>query len=465
MAHSYLDSVHLQPLTFALNALEKLSSVELALVQFHLDNDEPGFGQTLTNARRIWEERRRQALDRGELLEGQQSRPPSSLSSNGLAARLGPAATPPPVPPEFAPLVETLRKCQQKPGARVMAASLGSTMRSAFPGVLSARSAFTSFREYVAAAINAGLVETGRGEKQGQDWVRLLPPYSQTAKQQKPSLPARPTTAPTMSEMSAPSPLPPDLFHLASLAFPLSPNDLASLPSHQLILLQFRKDPIALSLNFRDVERVFWRRRAEAKVRGEQWQSPNGAKPVSPLASPSAIVSASGPPLEDRLPDRVASSFVNVDLTGLPPHLLDSIPGLIALLPPRIPCIAAGSFECATSSDSARACLAFRTEALASEAVAHIASLPPQAAGSKVIASRSSDQPDWRWRDVVAHEREPLWREYRLLLDLVQGKKRRESSAHPASDGREKRRKSEDDKMRRVQVRRGSRLAALTYLC
>ncbi|BGP31263.1 hypothetical protein JCM10296v2_003027 [Rhodotorula toruloides] len=64
MAHSYLDSVHLHPLTFALAALDKLSSVELALVQFHLDNDEPGFGQVLTNARRIWEWRWRNVAPR-----------------------------------------------------------------------------------------------------------------------------------------------------------------------------------------------------------------------------------------------------------------------------------------------------------------------------------------------------------------------------------------------------------------
>ncbi|BGO98602.1 hypothetical protein RTBOTA2_003112 [Rhodotorula toruloides] len=447
MAHSYLDSVHLHPLTFALTALDKLSSVELALVQFHLDNDEPGFGQVLTNARRIWEERRSQVVQRGELLEGQPSRPPSSLSStasNGLAARLGPPATPAPVPDEFFPLVETLRRLQQKPGARVMAASLGSTMRGAFRGVLSSKSRFQSFKEYTTAAVAVGLVETGRGEKQGQDWVRLLPPYSQTAKPPQPTLPPRPASPLPASQPVQPSPLPPDRFHLASLDFPFSPDDLASLPSHQLILLQFRKDSSTLSVSFRDVERVFWRRRAEAKARGETWRDPSATKAVSPSAIISTLESPTDPPLAERLPDRVASSLVNVDLTGLPPHLLGSVAGLIGLLPPQIPCIAAGFLNVAAPFDSLRACLAFRTDALAAEAAAHIANLPPQADGSKIVASRSSEPPEWRWRNVAPCEREPLWREYRLWRDLVQGKKRRESSAHPAGDGREKRRKSEN---------------------
>ncbi|KAJ8294593.1 Casein kinase I hhp1 [Rhodotorula toruloides] len=440
----YLDSVHLHPLTFALAALDKLSSVELALVQFHLDNDEPGFGQVLTNARRIWEQRRLEAVQRGELLDGRESRPPSSLSStgsNGLAARLDPPATPAPVPSEFFPLVETLRRLQQKPGARVMAASLGSTMRGAFRGVLSSKSRFQTFKEYTMAAAAAGLVETGRGEKQGQDWVRLLPPYSQTAKPRQPSLPPRPASTTSASHPTHPSPLPPDLFHLASLEFSFSPDDLASLPSHQLILLQFRKDPSALS--FRDVERVFWRRRAEAKARGETWRDPTAAKAVSPLAIPSTLESPTSPPLAERLPDRVASSLVNLDLTGLPPHLLGSVAGLIGLLPPQTPCIAAGFFDRATPLESLRACLAFRTEALADEVAAQIASLPPQPDGLQIIASRSSELPEWRWRNVVPREREPLWREYRLWQDLVQGKKRRESSAHPAGDDRQKRRKSE----------------------
>ncbi|BGO90786.1 hypothetical protein NBRC10512_002835 [Rhodotorula toruloides] len=446
MAHSYLDSVHLHPLTFALAALDKLSSVELALVQFHLDNDEPGFGQVLTNARRIWEQRRLEAVQRGELLDGRESRPPSSLSStgsNGLAARLDPPATPAPVPSEFFPLVETLRRLQQKPGARVMAASLGSTMRGAFRGVLSSKSRFQTFKEYTMAAAAAGLVETGRGEKQGQDWVRLLPPYSQTAKPRQPSLPPRPASTTSASHPTHPSPLPPDLFHLASLEFSFSPDDLASLPSHQLILLQFRKDPSALSVPFRDVERVFWRRRAEAKARGETWRDPTAAKAVSPLAIPSTLESPTSPPLAERLPDRVASSLVNLDLTGLPLHLLGSVAGLIGLLPPQTPCIAAGFFDRATPLESLRACLAFRTEALADEVAAQIASLPPQPDGLQIIASRSSELPEWRWRNVVPREREPLWREYRLWQDLVQGKKRRESSAHPAGDDRQKRRKSE----------------------
>ncbi|GEM08365.1 proteophosphoglycan 5 [Rhodotorula toruloides] len=303
MVDSYLDSVHLHPLTFALAALDNLSSVELALVQFHLDNDEPGFAQVLTNARRIWEERRSQAVQRGELLEGQQTRPPSSLytASNGLAARLGPSSSPQPVPDDFFPLVETQRRLQQRPGAPVMAASLGSTMCGAF---------------------------------------------------------------------------------------------------------------------------------REAKV-------------VSPLAIPSALQSPDRAPLADRLPDRIASSLFNLDLPGLSPRIVGSVAGLIGLLPPGIPCIAAGFFDPAAPFDSLRACLAFRTAAVADEAAAHLASLSAQANGLRIVASRSSDQPEWRWRNVPSRERESLWREYRLWQDIVQGKKRSESSAHPAGDGREKRRKSE----------------------
>ncbi|GAA5825940.1 hypothetical protein JCM11251_000061 [Rhodosporidiobolus azoricus] len=105
---SYLDKVHLHPLTFALDALDKLDSLSLSLVQFHLDSDEEGFSPTLHEARNVWTARRKRATASGQRLEGAaDTSSPSHPASNGVLDQVGETATA--YPALFHPLVETLR--------------------------------------------------------------------------------------------------------------------------------------------------------------------------------------------------------------------------------------------------------------------------------------------------------------------------------------------------------------------
>jgi hypothetical protein len=162
---NYLHRTHLHPLMFDLDSLDKLDSLSLSLVQFHLDNDEPGFEQTLHRARQEWNGRRQRARQSHQRFEGEQDALPLRPSTNDNNSS-------PQVPWLFVPLVETLREAH-KGHRNLLRAQIGSELRKAFPDVYRRDERFSSFKLYAAEAQRLGIVRLKPGDVSGRDSIEL----------------------------------------------------------------------------------------------------------------------------------------------------------------------------------------------------------------------------------------------------------------------------------------------------
>lgn len=157
--------IELAPLTFPLDRLESLSSLQLALVQFHLRNDEPGFERLVSLARSIWRERREAAIARGELLEGE-ARSSTPTNRPLPAPMISPKYAP------FVPLVDVLREAHAstpKPLRAKVGVDLKKRDRTVYEGE------YATFKSYAAAAEELGIVILGKpaGSGGGRDWILL----------------------------------------------------------------------------------------------------------------------------------------------------------------------------------------------------------------------------------------------------------------------------------------------------
>lgn len=436
---------HLHSLSFPLSHLDRLSSLELALIQFHLDNDDKAFGNTVREAQRVWRRRRRAALDAGELLEGERpvapSRPrlppPPSLTESMRAPAL------PPVPVQLRSLTHSIRAAMKahsfggsEPGP--LASNIGSGLRNRDPQVYKRDPHIKSFKELQAAAVKLGIIVTGKGGTAGRDWLQLTEPVRRVpvfplrtspadhesdlwqqyrltdtpfAAPLRVSSPPPPSPVPDLS-IPLPSPLPPSLFHLANLEFDPRLKDLDSLPTHQILLLQFRDEIEATGWTAESdrlwtrIERAFWRRRAAAYERGERWST---QLPVGhPLTRD----------LHETLPSVIVSQLHVVQVDDLPDARVSTVTALAALLPAHL------QFVCATvsapmfTSHTRTAHLGFRSAKVADAAQNFFAELQigPGSTGLSARALPSSSTAHWRWMDVRPDERIGLWQYH---ADLV----------------------------------------------
>ncbi|GAA5879818.1 hypothetical protein JCM3774_001392 [Rhodotorula dairenensis] len=416
------EQAHLHPLSFPLTHLDRLSSLELALIQFHLDNDDKAFGDTVSEARRIWRRRRRAALDAGELLEGARPTAPSSRRPQPAfhPARAATPATLPPVPEHLRSLVQSLRAWKaggSEPGP--LASHIGSGLRARDPQVYKRHPKISTFKDLQAAAANLGIIERGRGGTAGRDWLRLTEPYRLTDTPSLAPLRVSPMPLPPRVDTSIPlpSPLPPSLFHLANLEFEPHLEDLDLLPTHQLLLLQFRDDLQATGWTLDSdrlwtrIERAFWRRRAAALERGERWstQLPAGHPLIRELDEP--------------LPPAIASALHVVQVGDLPSDRASNVIALTTLLPAHL------QFVCATVSaptftaTTRTAHVAFRSAKVAAAAQTFFADLQFGPGGTGLLARclPSSTTSHWRWKDVRPDERLGLW-QYHLDLTASHSK-------------------------------------------
>ncbi|GAA6041515.1 hypothetical protein JCM8097_001917 [Rhodosporidiobolus ruineniae] len=459
----YLSRVHLHPLTFELSALDKLDSLSLSLVQFHLDNDEDGFDQVIANARDEWLARRMRAVSAGERFEGDMSDPPAPPppQPTSLPSRSNE------IPYVFHPIVATLRKIHLS-NPEPLRAQVGSALRADFSNVFKRDPNLSSFKLYAAEAERRGYVQLGKGDKSGRDWIRLKEPYLSGGVPAQ-SAPLSPPPPPPPPKPRLPSPLPPSLFHLSSLSFPFSPSTISSLPSHQLLLLQFRDEVRAVAGTpngqalAEQIEDEFWKRRSAAVDAGQEWQDPpaslfvvppaasgphsrtpsaNGISaaghaslpPSRPVSSTSSVLaSARGvptlPSLREELPTALTATLHTLDVSSLPPLLCSTVPSVSSLLPQRLtptaiilyaPIVPPPSLPLAyppppPAPEMRRAHLAFRSPGLAGAAQAHLNALrlvePATGAGYAVVARPAEKQPRWEWGDVVREEeRGEMWR-------------------------------------------------------
>ncbi|GAA5879764.1 hypothetical protein JCM8547_007572 [Rhodosporidiobolus lusitaniae] len=463
----YPCTVHLAPLDFPLSSLSVLSSLQLALVPFHLDNDEPDFPSTLSRARNEWTSRRTTATQSGYPLEGEPPfplPPPSSSSSHSSLPSKSPS-----IPSLFVPLIETLRVVHSSGKKTPLRAHVGSELRARFPDVFRRDPRFDSFKLYVAEAKRRGFVglEGGQGVA-GRDTIWLKEPYASG------SVP-HDMTPPSPPKPPLPSPLPPSLFHLADLSFPFSPSSLSSLPSHQLLLIQYKEGIPAAGTEERKqleqaIEDEFWRRREEASARGEEWKEPKQAgyelptparvKREETLLPPSRLPPAHYltdehmkpyypappssyptypppppayypplptllPPLPSRstpLPPALAFTLHTLDISFLPPHTISSPHSLISRIPshlaPTAVIIYAPTQPSPLDPPSRRAHVAFRSRGLAGAAEGCFNALrleegravyPVHAVS---VAEGGGRMPVWEWGDVREEERGEMWREW-----------------------------------------------------
>ncbi|GAA5891530.1 hypothetical protein JCM6882_004501 [Rhodosporidiobolus microsporus] len=437
---SYLIRAHLHPLTFALDALDKLDSLSLSLVQFHLDNDEPGFDRILDEARKTWISRRQRAVFAGERLEGQPapppSAPPSRPTSNGLLERLGGAV--PQYPPVFQPLVETLRFLQlHGEHKRPLKSMVGIELKKRDPEVYQHNSALGTFKLYVAEAERLGLVKSFKGGN-NRDWMLLQEPYLSGISAAPVVSPA---SLPPPMKPPLPNPLPPSLFHLSDLAFPWTLATIASLPSHQLLLLQFRDDVLNLAGTsagqavHEAIDNEFWQRRSASTEAGEEWHAPPSsafiprsdfqqALPAAPVASSGMSLArpqttpSSAPDLRSPLPRTLAAGLHLVEVGNLAPTTIAEVRLLVSLLGPRLLPSAAILYRADQRDPSApparRAHIAYRSAGLAGAAQAHLTSLNLDEGGvrypvtASMVDSRES-QPRWEWGDVLEPVRTEMW--------------------------------------------------------
>ncbi|GAA5986433.1 hypothetical protein JCM10908_003753 [Rhodotorula pacifica] len=406
------ERAHLHPLSFPLTHLDRLSSLELALIQFHLDNDDKAFGSTVKEARRIWRRRRRDAVDAGELLEGQQ--PPPSSSSRGHSHSTVKTTAPlalPPVPIQLRSLTQSLREMEAKgpavgePGP--LASHIGAGMKARDRQVYSRDPTIKTFKDLQAAAEKLGVIVRGKGKTAGRDWLRLAEQYRLSDTPSAAPLRQSPPPPPSFANTPIPlrSPLPPSLLHLAKLDFDPNLNDLDLLPTHQLLLLQFRDDIEATGWTSQSerlwtrIERVFWRRRAAAFEHGDRWSS---QLPVDhPLIRE----------LDEALPLAIASALHVVQVDDLPDDRVGNVLALATLLPAHL------QFVCATVSvptftaHTRTAFVAFRSAEVAASAQSFFAGLQigPGETGLPAKCLPGSATSHWRWKDVRPDERLGLW--------------------------------------------------------
>ncbi|BGP46256.1 hypothetical protein JCM10450v2_002096 [Rhodotorula kratochvilovae] len=462
-----LQRAHLQPLTFPLEPLESLSSLQLALVQYHLANDEPGFDSVIRAARETWIRRRTQALQSGQQVDGvvvPPPRPPPVLASQH-----------PPAHAPFIPLIKAIRKASATDDAP-RRADVGNKLLGICPSIYNGP--YKAFKPYSMAAQTMGIVELIRGNGGpnggGSDRISLTSQYK--------NLPLSPpaTPAPPLPPRPPPRPnLTPDNFHLASLTFSVSLADLSSLPSHHLLLLQFRADIMSASSSSitLDVERAFWRRRAAALEVGERIEAsaavinaPHLVHPASshfpaagpfllPSVPPSRTTSAhsrpttSGaalPPLDESLPAFVTNGFHTLEALYLPPQTIPTVPALLTLLSPHLSSTAAilyppsptpipsSSYAPVPPILARRAHFAFRSPSLAAAAQAHLNALRLPSTDGAVFAVQAGSipagiAPKWCWGDVRPDERAVLWRAC-CEAQVVEAKRPREEAA--GVDGR-----------------------------
>ncbi|GAA5990044.1 hypothetical protein JCM11641_001485 [Rhodosporidiobolus odoratus] len=496
LSPSYLHAAHLHPLTFPLDQLDKLDSLSLSLIQFHLDNDEDGFENTLSNARAIWKSRRARAVAAGHQLEGQDAPPPPPPRTR-TSSDARPST--PKVPHAFLPLVQTLRAQARHKGPRPLRAHIGCEMKKAFPDVYERDRHLGTFKLYAAEAERVGIVQLGKGDVSGKDWISLRELYlsapSKAARAPSPS----PSLSPPQSGSFRASPLPPSLFHLSSLAFAWSTATISSLPSHQLLLLQFRDDVLAHYGNadgaaLREaIESEFWRRRSDAVERGEEWQDPPASTFEAPLASVAAEpgyttssdrvtttiqgVPVSYPPFAshartpcmthappsaqspipnslvprgERLPGSLSAILHTLDVTNLPPAAVSTVSAFTALLPPQLAPIAVIIYtpkpiaEQSSARKARRAHIAYRSFSLAGAAQAHLNALRPLeddvSYGVRASPVDAGAGPKWEWGDVREQERAELWRLYGGEQAAVERKR--------SGDGDELRSSSDNKKAR-----------------
>ncbi|GAA5822036.1 hypothetical protein JCM3770_002259 [Rhodotorula araucariae] len=461
MVTEELQRAHLHPLAFPLELLESLSSLELALVQFHLANDEPGFDTVVRAARDIWLCRRARALDAGERVDGvflPPSRPPPVLKELRSPAF-----------ESFVPLFTVLRKILAKDAAPTRA-EVGSRLLEMFPEIYSGP--YKAFKSYSLAARTMGIVElipNSKGEHSGGMTrisltnpvrpapVPLLAVLTSWFVLQYKNLPLSPPSSPAPPLPKPPPPHPnlnPDNFHLAPLAFPVTPASLSSLPSHQLLLLQFRDDSSSGSAS-QEVERVFWRRRAAALEVGERWDflpSVLPSRTTSAHSRPSAPGSGL-PPLHDLLPPSVTNGFHTLEALYLPSQTVPTIPALLTLLPPHLSSTAAilyppsptpiptSTYAPAPPIVARRAHFAFRSVGIAAAAQAHLNGLRLRVSSTdsafftvQAGAIPNDVKPRWCWGDVRPDEREALRRE----AYVSEAKRPREDAASADSRGVDK---------------------------
>ena len=222
-----------------------------------------------------------------------------------------------------------------------------------------------------------------------------------------------PPPPPPAAEIPLPSPLPPSLFHLANLEFDPRLEDLDSLPTQQLLLLQFRDDIEATGWTAESdrlwtrIERVFWRRRAAAYERGERWSN------QLPVGHPLTRE------LEEALPSAIASQLHVVQVDDLPDARVSNVMALAALLPAHLQFVCATVSTPAFASLTRTAHLGFRSAKVAAAAQRLFAELQI-GPGSTGLSARtlppSSSSAHWRWMDVRPDERLGLWQ---FHVDLV----------------------------------------------
>lgn len=148
------DLVHLHALGFPLSidGLPKLSSLQLALVQFHFDTDE-----VLTaSARRLYLSRRASAFEHPETIGR------------------GPGA-PRPVPREYMGLISCLRQVAAKGVTHPLRSQIGAEVKKYDPNVYEHHDGPTSWKELTHDAEKRGFVILSKVHLPSREWISLAP--------------------------------------------------------------------------------------------------------------------------------------------------------------------------------------------------------------------------------------------------------------------------------------------------
>ncbi|BGP46227.1 hypothetical protein JCM10450v2_002067 [Rhodotorula kratochvilovae] len=413
MEHESRIEIHrapLHPLDFPLSSLADLSSLQLALVQLHVDRDQPGFDEIVRTARYIWINRRLRALDQ------QQQRSDNCLPLLSLN-RTTLASTVRTIEGKFAPLVTAVLMASGG-GSQSLYMDVRRELVRAHPD--SCPGDHPTFEAYLQAARRSCVVEL-RYLNDGHVAISL-PRKGDAA------------MASAGSFSASTTPLTPFNMHTASLRFPLDLGDLATLASlstAQLLLLQFRSDLPSKSSTkggtlHGEVERLFLQRRSIGFSRGERWEAPalanDGFRTTRYLIAPtlSAYQLPAQPHTDEALPLVIGATFSTVEVPNFPAPIAKDVSMVASLLPPHLSSVAVTVRLAAGTLHSPyfrRVFFAFESPRAADRATTHLRSLrlpllDGSAASLWAVRMPAGYTLDWRWGEVTPASQLIIWSRY-----------------------------------------------------
>ncbi|KAL8280191.1 hypothetical protein RQP46_007521 [Phenoliferia psychrophenolica] len=417
MSQTLEELVHLHALNFPLSApgITQLSSLQLALVEFHFDTDDE-----LTTAARL-EFRRRRA--------------------HALAHPESVGALPPrPLPRAYAGLVECLRAMGRKGQSHPLRSQVGSEVKKYDDMVYDRQGGPTGWKQLASEAESQGIVVLSTVHAPSREWIALSPEYAEPV----------PGAPPTLTFSKD--------FHLASLTSPIDLATLSTYSSAELLTLQFReKVPVEVHDK---VEALWWKRRSMGLDRGLEWpldestvpwkgfpdaptavpslafrirgdlasSLPSTSAPSSPRAAPPPGAPKPMGPIpspQTALPSSVITSLRTISITKLP-LAVDAGPALAALLPESLVPFASVLYAPSPATNTTRqAHIAYLDPNQRTEAITALNALEPIEGGVKIRADvQDGKQPKWEWGDVRVDARAQLWKDLaehqeQLWTDLI----------------------------------------------